>query len=240
MKIMFAARTVGYSKYGNLDVYVNKLDVALFDKAVMKFAEDLNVDIGEGQRDLKDMREYAFSNMYGNNEVEICYNPKTCHLVVASSDRSKVEQFVKCIPEPGYDTMEDIYQDVTYLGSESQHKKGILGMIAGLFDDSDRSDVPESLIDRYPAAYNCLDDGEKKFVDECDMQLVDLQKYVFRKAVIASHLDKINSMSGKLVSAAKNYTMLEERNADVYDLFRQDGDFWKGVSCVGKKIRIVD
>ncbi len=234
---MFPRKTVGYCRFGDMDVYMDRVDTDAFDKALSVFSGKLCRDNKAGSAKKREgsgkkTEEYAFSNILGGGTVEICYNPDTRLLVVGSNDRSRIEKFLSCIyddmsgmglPAGRGDIVERFVQD-----RAAKKEKGVLSRakdsISAIFC---RKDEPASLLDIHPELYHVLDDKERRLLDEYESQLMDIQVYVLRKDVMASHIGKINSYLETAADQSKEYTVLEEKNIDKHDRFMDDAGFWK-------------
>jgi len=232
---MFPKKTMGYCRFGDMDVYMDRVDADAFDKALSVFSGRLCKDkVGSAKK--KDgsgkTEEYAFSNILGGGTVEICYNPDTRLLVVGSKGRSMIEKFLSCI----YDDMSgmglpvvrgDIVERFAH-DRAAKKKRGVFSRakdsISAIFG---RKDEPASLLDIHPELYHVLDDKERKLLDEYELQLMDIQTYVLRKDVMASHIGKINSYLEAVADQSKEYTVREEKNIDKHDRFMDDAGFWK-------------
>ncbi len=232
---MFPKKTIGYCRFGDMDVYMDRVDADAFDKALSVFSGKLckNKAGSAKKRDSSGKtEEYAFSNILGGGAVEICYNPDTRLLVVGSNDRSRIEKFLSYIyddmsgmdlPAVRGDIVERFAQDRT-----AKKEKGVFSRakdsISAIFC---RKDEPASLLDSHPELYHVLDDKERKLLDEYESQLMDIQVYVLRKDVMASHIGKINAYLEAAAGLSKEHTVLEEKNIDKHDRFMDNAGFWK-------------
>ncbi len=232
---MFPKKTVGYCRFGDMDVYMDRVDADAFDKALSAFSGKYGIG-KTGSTKNRDgsgkAEEYAFSNILGGGSVEICYNPDTRLLVVGSKDKSRIEKFLSCI----YDDMsgrglptgwEDLVERFAS-DRAAQKGKGVLSWaknsISVIFG---RKDEPASLLDSHPELYHVLDDKERRLLDEYESQLMDIQTYVLRKDVMASHIGKINAYLEAAAGLSKEHTVLEEKNIDRHDRFMDNASFWK-------------
>ena len=232
---MFPKKTVGYCRFGDMDVYMDRVGADAFDKALSKFSGSLGIDKAGSAKKKKGSgrtREYAFSNILGGGAVEICYNPDTRLLVVGSKDKSRIEKFLSCIcddmsgrgmPAGREDLVERFVQD-----RAAKKEKGVLSRakdsISAIFSSKKEH---SSLLDTHPELYHVLDDKEKRLLDEYESQLMDTLAYALRKDVMASHIGKINSYLETAAGLSKEYTVLEEKNIDKHDRFMDDAGFWK-------------
>ncbi|MCK5593625.1 MAG: hypothetical protein KAI18_00110 [Candidatus Aenigmarchaeota archaeon] len=241
---MLRAKTVGYCRYDGLDVYTDRIDNDEFDAAITLFSRRLGVkgdDVVAGTNPSGVAKnEYTFSNIFGADEIEVSYNPKTHLLVLGSKDRSQIEQFLSCVSGSGLSDRSDLTSDVigTVLKGDSVrggHSRGFFSSIKNLFGKgSGSSDVGEegSVLDVNPSAYHLLDDREKKLIDSYESQLLDMERYVVRKNIVASYLGKVNRSLEDVAQMAEKYTIAEERGMDAHDRLVENAQFWKELDYV--------
>lgn len=241
---MLRAKTVGYCRYDGLDVYTDRIDNDEFDAAITLFSRRLGVkgdDVVAGTNPSGvAKKEYTFSNILGADGIEVSYNPKTRLLVLGSKDRSQIEQFLSCVSGSGLSDRSDMISDVigTVLKGDSVqrgHSRGFFSSIKNLFrKGSGSSDVGEegSVLDVNPLAYHLLDDREKKLIDSYESQLLDMERYVVRKNIVASYLGKVNRSLEDVAQMAEKYTIAEERGMDAHDRLVENAQFWKELDYV--------
>ncbi|NOQ55465.1 MAG: hypothetical protein GQ477_01520 [Nanohaloarchaea archaeon] len=241
---MLRVKTVGYCKYGDLDVYTDRIDNDAFDAAISRFSRHLRVNDGGCSRDVNtsgmDKKEYTFFDPLGINEIEVSYNSKTQLLVVGAKDKSQIEQFLNCVSFDvssgkqygSSDAIGNLFSD-----DEGTKKGNIFSSIKNMFKFGSRKSDPaeimgDSVLDNCPSAYHFLDDREKKLIDSYESQLLDMEQYAVRKNIVASYLCKVNRSLENVAQMAEKYTIAEERGMDAHDKLIENAQFWKELDYV--------
>lgn len=240
---MVLTKTVGYCRYDDIHVYKDSLDADAFDKAVALFSRKFNVkdDICAGIEKIycngakkPKAREYAFSNVFGTSTIEICYNPETRLLVAGSRDRHFVDEFVKLVDGTNNPGCPDVAaEEITALADTGNG--GLFARICavfGRFRKDKKYTKHASVLDVSPELYHILDAGEKNLIDEYESQLIDIQRYVMRKKIMALEVEKLNSVLETTAEKAKEYTVLGDKNIDIHEHYTELARMWKEIDYV--------
>ena len=214
---------------------MDRVDADVFDKALSAFSGRFCKNkAGSTKRKggSSKIEEHSFSNVFGGETIEICYNPDTHLLVIGSSDRSRIENFLGFMRDDnsarGFSVDKGEIIDKFAYHKQAEKEKGVLSRAKDcVYSFIGRKNGQASSLDIHPELYHLLEDKERRLLDEYESQLMEMQEYVIRKDVMASHIGKINSYLETVADLSKERTVLEEKNIDQHDKFMDEARFWK-------------